>query len=344
MEIRRLGRSGLDVTVLGLGTATFGAGAGEDEAREIMDTAYEAGIRLLDTADAYPSLPDLRGETERIVGRWIRDRGNRDQVIVATKVNTPMWQGLNSGGLGRKHILQAADASLARLGLDYVDLLQAHRADLTTPVEETVGAFDALITQGKIRYYGFCNWPAWLVMKACAVADSHGMTRPIAAQYPCNPVMRDLEREVVPVCRGEGIGLLTINALAGGLLSGRYDRDVNEASEASEASEAAGRFFFDGVTAAGNSLGEIYRKRYWSPAHFDAVDRLRAVCAEAGLPMVVAAVAWAKARAEVSSVLLGVSSLRQLTDQLPAAEVSLSPDVTAQLDEMWWDIPRRFVW
>jgi aryl-alcohol dehydrogenase-like predicted oxidoreductase len=275
------------------------------------------------------------------VGRWVRDRGLRDEVVIATKINSPMRPGLNAGGLGRKHIMEAADASLTRLGLNNVDVFQAHRADPTTPLSETLGAFDALIRASKIRYYGICNWPAWLVMKACAVAAERGFAAPISAQYPVNPVMRDYEREVLPACHSEGISLLSINALAGGLLSGRYTR---EQTEGSEGAEPAGRFFFSGVGAAGNSLGETYRRRYWSPAHFDTVDRLRELADQAGLPMVVVAVAWAAARPQVSSVLIGVSSLQQLTDQLPAAGVVLPADLTARLDELWWDIPRRFVW
>jgi aryl-alcohol dehydrogenase-like predicted oxidoreductase len=335
MEIRKMGRTGLAVTALGIGTGTFGAGSDRDESMAILDLAYQSGIRLIDTADFYPSLPEIAGESERIIGEWIRTRGVREQVIVATKLNSPMSVALNSGGLSRKHIIEGVEGSLSRLSIERIDVLQAHRPDRTTPLEETVEGFDHVVRSGKVHHYGVCNWPVWMVMKACAIADAQGYIRPTVTQYPYSPVMRDVEREGIEALASEGIGLFTINALAGGLLTGRYKPDQTDTS---------GRFFFKGVGGLGNSLGDAYRRRYWSPAHFDAVERLHAIAAQSGRHPIPTAIAWAMNKPGVTSVLLGASSVAQLQSQLAAAMLQLDAATIEALDEVWWTIPRRFYW
>ncbi|GAA5199853.1 aldo/keto reductase [Rugosimonospora acidiphila] len=335
MRTRRLGSSGLRVTALGIGTASFGSdGTDEAVAFEILDRAFAAGIRLIDTADSYPSLPDRLGAAERIVGRWVASRDVRDEVVIATKVNYPMTRSLNSGGLGRGHILRAVDDSLDRLQTDHIDLLQAHQVDRGTPVLETVRAFDSVVQRGAVHYYGVCNWPAWLIAKACALADHWGLHRPISAQLKYSPVMRDVEREVVPLCLDEGIGLLTINALAGGLLTGRYRYEDGPNS---------GRFGSVKVGSSGRSMGEIYTSRYWSPEHFAAVDALRKACPTGTAEMVATVIAWVASRPAVGSVLLGASKPEQLSAQLDGAARSLDPETARLIDELWWGIPRKFV-
>lgn len=335
MHTHRLGSSGLRVTSLGIGTASFGSdGTDESASFEILDKAFAAGIRLIDTADSYPSMPDRLGAAERIVGRWVKSRDVRDDVVIATKVNYPTTRALNSGGLSRKHILRAVDDSLDRLQVEHIDVLQAHQVDRGTPVLETVKAFDAVIQQGKVHYYGVCNWPAWMIAKACAQADHLGLNRLISAQLKYNPVMRDVEREIVPLCLDAGIGLLTINALAGGLLAGRYRYDE---------APGPGRFASDKVGSSGKSMAEIYTSRYWSPEHFAAVEALRKMCPDGSPEMVATVIAWVRQRPAVSSVLLGASTPEQLAAQLNSVAVVLDSDTVSNIDELWWGIPRRFV-
>jgi 1-deoxyxylulose-5-phosphate synthase len=335
MKTRSVGLSGLRVTSFGIGTASFGAGTSKEAAFEILDGAFEAGIRLIDTSDSYPSDPDLLGESERIIGLWLKSRDVRDEMVVATKVNYPMTAGLNSRGLSRKHMTTAVEDSLDRLQVDRIDLYQAHQVDRTTPVEETVRSFDALTQQGKVSYYGLCNWPAWAMATACGVADRLGISRPVSAQLPYNPVMREIEREAIPFCQDAGLGLLTINALAGGLLSGRYHYDQ---------APGPGRFDNDHMLSSGRNLGATYRNRYWTPQHFAAVDVLRQLCSSTTDEMVATTVAWGEQRQGVTSVLLGARTPEQLRAQLAGIERTLAAEVVDALDDLWWSMPRIRTW
>lgn len=336
METRSLGSSGLRVTSFGIGTASFGGDTSKEEAFRILDAAYESGIRLIDTSDSYPSVAELVGESERIVGLWLKSRGVREEMVVATKVNYPVKSGLNSRGLSRKHMAAAVEDSLDRLQIDRIDLYQAHQVDSVTPVEETIRSFDALMQQGKIDYFGLCNWPAWAMATACGIADRLGISRPISAQLPYSPVMREVEREVIPFCRNAGLGLLTINALAGGLLSGRYRYDQPP---------GPGRFDNDHIGSTGRNLGAAYRNRYWTPQHFAAVDVLRELCASSADEMVATAVAWGEGRPGVASVLLGARTAEQLRPQLAGIQRPLRAEAADALDEVWWSIPRtRSTW
>lgn len=335
METRLVGSSGLRVTSFGVGTASFGAETSKDAAFEILDAAFEAGIRLIDTSDSYPSDPGLLGEAERIVGLWLKSRDVRDEMVIATKVNYPMKPALNSRGLSRKHLMAAVEDSLNRLQVDRIDLYQAHQVDRATPIEETVRSFDALTQQGKIDYYGTCNWPAWAMATACGIADRLGLTRPVSAQLPYNPVMREVEREVIPFCQQAGLGLLTINALAGGLLTGRYRYDEPP---------GPGRFSNDHILSSGRNLGATYRSRYWTPAHFAAVDVLRRLSAARAEEMVATAVAWAEQRPGVTSVLLGARTPDQLRAQLRGLDRTLAAEAVDALEDLWWSVPRSKTW
>src|SRR5262245_16516292 len=224
MQTRRLGRNGLEVPCLCLGTMTFGFQTKEDESQRILDTALGAGVIFLDTADAYPLGGSLEtiGETERIIGRWMKTRGNRDRIILATKCWAPTRRGPNNFGLSRQHIMESIDASLERLQTDYVDLYQAHAFDPAVPVEESLRSFDDLIRAGKVRYVGCSNYPAWRLGAALAISDRLGLARYASLQPRYNVLYREIETEILPLCRAEGLGVLVYNPLAGGLLSGKY--------------------------------------------------------------------------------------------------------------------------
>ncbi|HVZ31997.1 MAG TPA: aldo/keto reductase, partial [Polyangiaceae bacterium] len=229
MRYRALGKTGLWVSELCLGTMTFGGKGfwevvgklGANEAEAMLGTAFDAGVNFLDTADVYSE-----GESEKLVGAALARLGRpRDQLVVATKCRGRTGPGPNQVGLSRAHIFAAIEASLARLKLDYIDLYQIHGLDIDTPIEETVRALDDLVRQGKVRYVGFCNLAAWQTMKALAYAERWNLARFESAQVYYSLVGRDIEREIVPLCQAEGLAILPWSPLAGGLLSGKFDAD-----------------------------------------------------------------------------------------------------------------------
>src|SRR3954452_20904450 len=225
MEYRLLGSSGLKVSTLTLGTMGFGGGgkfakvgnAQVDEAREQVDLCLEAGVNLIDTADVYSA-----GASEEIVGEVVK--GRRDDVLLASKVRFPMGSGPNDGGLSRHHVVRGCEASLRRLGTDYLDLYQLHEWDGLTPLEETFEALDLLVSSGKVRYVGISNYSAWHAMKAIAVAERHGLPRPVSQQIYYSVQAREAEYELIPLSLDQGLGVLVWSPLAGGLLSGKYHR------------------------------------------------------------------------------------------------------------------------
>lgn len=328
METRRLGRSGLEVTGLCLGTMTFGYQCDEAESFSILDAAFDAGLVFLDTADAYPlgGGLDTVGETERIIGRWMAARGNRDRIILATKCWAPTRRGPNAFGLSRQHIIEAIDGSLARLGTDYVDLYQAHAFDPRVPIDETLGTFDDLVRAGKVRYVGCSNYPAWRLAQALACADQLGVTRYTSLQPRYNLLYRDIETELLPLVRDKGLGVLVYNPLAGGLLSGKY---------------AKGQALEDKTRFTLGNAAERYQQRYWHGAQFDAVESLRRVCAERDIDMVSLAVAWVLAQPGVTSAIIGASRAEQLTANVAAWEVAFDDELRAACDALWWTLPRR---
>ena len=222
MQLRRLGRTGLKVTEICLGTMTFGHQADEATAVAILDKAAGAGVNFIDTADAYPVPPDpsTAGRTEEIIGRWLQ--GRRHQFVLATKCRIRVGTGPNDEGLSRRHILRAVDDSLRRLGTDYIDLYQAHAPDPETPLEETLRAFDDLVRSGKVRYIGCSNYPAWQVALGLGISERHDWARFDCVQPRYNLLFRDIEAELLPLCRHEGLGVIAYNPLAGGFLSGKY--------------------------------------------------------------------------------------------------------------------------
>ncbi|MCS7045750.1 MAG: aldo/keto reductase, partial [Gemmataceae bacterium] len=261
MNHRRLGRTGLKVSEICLGTMTFGHQCDETTSFAILNKAADKGINFLDTADVYPVPPAIEtaGRTEEIVGRWLR--GQRQRFVVATKCRIRVGPGPNDEGLSRRHIMQAVEDSLRRLQTDWIDLYQPHSPDPDTPLDETLRALDDLVRQGKVRYLGCSNYPAWQVALSLGVSARHGWARFDSVQPRYNLLYREIEAELLPLCRDQGLGVITYNPLAGGFLTGRY--------QALEAPPPGTRF------ALGGATGPLYRERYWQQAHFDAVQHLQ---------------------------------------------------------------------
>ncbi|HKB39054.1 MAG TPA: aldo/keto reductase, partial [Gemmataceae bacterium] len=260
MKTRRLGNTGLKVSEICLGTMTFGHQSDQQTSFAILDTAAERGVSFIDTADAYPvpPTPETAGRTEEIVGAWLE--GRRDRFVVATKCRIRVGHGPNDEGLSRRHVLKAVEDSLRRLRTDYIDLYQAHAPDSTTPLEETLRAFDDLVRQGKVRYVGCSNFPAWQTALALGISTRLGLARFDCVQPRYNILWREIEGELLPLCRDQGLGVIAYNPLAGGFLSGKY-RSLESAPP--------GTRFTLGKT------GDLYRERYWHHAQFTAVEQLR---------------------------------------------------------------------
>ncbi|HXG64098.1 MAG TPA: aldo/keto reductase [Blastocatellia bacterium] len=320
MEYRQLGRTGLKVSELCLGTMTFGAKfyniAAVDQAgaNQMVTRALEAGINFFDTADMYSY-----GESEEITGRAIREaRIRRDEAIIATKVCAPMTEAamagtgdVNNRGLSRQHIMTSCEASLRRLGTDYIDLYQVHAWDIRTPMEETLRALDDLVRQGKVLYLGCSNWTARHLAKAICLADERGWERFVSLQPFYSLVGRDLEHELLPLCREEGLAVLPWSPLAGGFLSGKYRRD-------NQNPEGARRNEFD--------FPPIDRER-----GYDAIDVLDAIAREKDVSVAQVALAWLLAQPGVTSVIIGANKMSQLEDNLKSVDVELSAEELARI-------------
>ena len=326
----RLGRTGLQVSRICLGTMTFGLQCDEPTAVAILDRAAAGGISFLDTADVYPVGGSLEtvGRTEAILGRWLA--GRRHDFVLATKCAGVMGARPWERGLSRKHILDAIDASLRRLRTDYVDLYQLHSPDRETPIDETLRALDDVVRAGKARYVGCSNYLAYQVARAIGRSEAQGLVRFDSVQPRYNLLFRQVERELLPLCREEGIGVIPYNPLAGGFLTGKHKR---------EAGPTPGTRFTLG-SAAGR-----YQDRYWHEREFATVEALRPLAAEAGISLTRMAVAWVLAHPAVTAPIIGASRPEQLDDVLPATEKPLDAALKARLDEMtreyrWGDDPR----
>jgi aryl-alcohol dehydrogenase-like predicted oxidoreductase len=321
MQYTRLGRTGLPVSRLCLGTMTFGFQCDEATSFAIMDRAFEGGITFFDTADVYPigAPPGAQGRTEEIIGRWLARTGNRSRIILATKcfgrVGPARWDQGNS----RKHILDAVDASLRRLGTDYIDLYQLHGPDPETPIDETLKALDDLVRWGKVRYIGCSNFLAYQVARAIGRSEVLGVARFDSVQPRYNLLFREIERELLPLCAEEGIGVIPYNPLAGGLLTGKHNPETGP--------EEGSRFTLG--TAA-----QRYQERYWHGRMFETVEQLRPIAAEAGMSLAQMAVAWVMANPVITAPIIGASRPEQLADTLAAAQTQLPPEVKQRLDDL----------
>ena len=315
MEYRNLGRTGLKVSPLCLGTMQFGWTTDEATAFEIMDAFVEAGGNFLDTADVYSYWAEGNpgGVAESIIGRWMKERSNRDQIVLATKVRGPMGPGPNDQGLSRKHIMDAVDASLRRLQTDYIDLYQAHAFDAETPIDETLRAFDDLVRMGKVRYIGASNYPAWRLMEALWSADVHGTVRYDSLQPHYNLAHRaEFEQELKAVCEKYRIGVIPYSPLAGGFLTGKYDRDRVPPS----------------------ARAESVKSRYFNERGWRILDAVRGVAHEVDSTPAAVALAWLLAQPVITAPIIGANSVEQLRDSLAALEVRLSESQIAWLNEV----------
>jgi aryl-alcohol dehydrogenase-like predicted oxidoreductase len=319
MEHTRLGRTGLQVSRLCLGTMTFGLQCDEPTAVTILDRAADGGIDFLDTSDAYPLGGELstRGVTEEILGRWLT--GRRDRFIVATKCFVPTGPAPFDAGNSRKHIMSAVEASLRRLQTDYIDLYQLHGYDQATPIDETLGALDDLVHQGKVRYVGCSNFLTYQLVRAIGRTETLRLARLDSVQPRYNLLFRQIEREMLPFCREEGVGVIPYNPIAGGLLSGKHTRSAPPPD--------GGRFTL-------GTAGGVYQERYWHDREFDTVEQLRAVADEAGVSLVTLSVAWVLANKAITAPIIGASRPEQLDASLAAVEFSLSDDLKRKLDEL----------
>lgn len=314
MRYTTLGSSGTVVSTQCLGTMTFGAEADEATSGAILEAFVEAGGTFLDTADVYS-----KGVSEEIIGRWLKSHPEEAKdLVVATKGRFPMGDGPNDLGLSRRHLRRALDDSLRRLGVEHIDLYQMHAWDAVTPLEETLRFLDDAVTAGKISYHGFSNYLGWQVTKAVHTAREHGWTPPVTLQPQYNLLVRDIEHEVVPACLDGGLGLLPWSPLAGGWLTGKYQRDTTPTGE-SRLGEDPER----GMEAWGPRNKE---ERTWA-----VIDAVGEVAEEAGVTSAQVALAWVGAQPAVTSVILGARNVEQLSDNLAAADLDLS---TEQLDRL----------
>src|SRR5438876_1816249 len=289
MNVRRMGRTGLKVSEICLGTMTFGHQCDERTSFAILDKAAEHGVTFIDTADVYPvpPSPETAGRSEEIIGKWLQ--GRRDRFVLATKCRMRVGHEANDEGLSRKHILKAIDDSLRRLRTEYIDLYQTHSPDPDTPQEETLRALDDLVRQGKVRYLGCSNFPAWQVALALGISERQGGARYDCVQPRYNLLWREIESELLPLCRDQGLGVIAYNPLAGGFLSGKY-RTLEV--------PVPGTRFTLGKT------GDLYRERYWQQAQFEAVEHLRHFFEPRDRPLVRVAIAWVLAQPGLTSAIV----------------------------------------
>ena len=327
MKIKRLGNTGLQVSEVALGTMTFGHQANQEVAFQMMDIAERAGVNFFDTANIYPDTEaGLQGRTEEIVGNWLRVRKARERVVLATKCGGPMGEGPNQAGLSRKHILAACEASLRRLQTDYLDLYQVHWPDPQTPVEETLSALDQLVREGKVRYIGCSNFPAWQLADALWTSKMHGWAGFVSDQPRYNVLFRMIEDEILPLCRAHGLGVIVYNPLAAGVLTGRY-RQTQEVQQGT-------RFSLRGS-------GQLYQRRYWKEAMFEAVEQLHKFFTPRNKSLTHVALAWVLQQPGITSAILGASRPEQLTDSLKGVELTLDEEELTVSNEAWFQLPRE---
>jgi len=319
VDHKRLGRSGLQVSRLCLGTMTFGLQSDEATGFAIMDRAAEGGVDFLDSSDAYPLGGDLasRGRTEEIIGRWMR--GKRDRFIIATKCFAPTGPAPFDAGNSRKHIMSAVDASLRRLQTDYIDLYQLHGYDPQTPIDETLSALDDLVHSGKVRYIGCSNFLTYQLVRAIGRSETLRLARFDSVQPRYNLLFRQIEREMLPFCAEDGVGVIPYNPIAGGMLSGKH--------RATAPPPEGSRFTLGWA-------GQMYQERYWNDSAFETVEALRELADQAGTSLVTLSVAWVLANEAITAPIIGASRPEQLDASLAAADYKLDPDLKRQMDEL----------
>ncbi len=322
IQYRRLGRTGLKVSPLCLGSMQFGWTADEKTSFAVMDAFAEAGGNFIDTADIYSHWVEGNngGVSEEVIGSWLQARGNRRQMIIATKVRGQMGPGPNDEGLSRKHILEACEASLRRLQTDTIDLYQAHYFDAEVPIDETLEAFDRLVQQGKVRYLGCSNYPAWRLMQALWTSDKYGLARYDSIQPHYNLVHRgEFEQELAEACLNYGLGIIPYSPLAGGFLTGKYSRERDTSS----------------VRA------DRVRASYFNDAGWRVLDAVKDIAGEIGATPLAVSLAWVLAKPGITAPIIGANSVEQLEGSLAALDVDLTAEQLEKLDSASaWVHPR----
>ncbi len=317
MEYRKLGTSGAVVSAYCLGTMTFGAEADEPTSHQLMDNYFAAGGNFIDTADVYSA-----GASEEIVGNWLKAHPTEAaQAVIATKGRFPMGPGPNDLGLSRRHLSQALNASLRRLGVDQIDLYQMHAWDALTPIEETLRFLDDSVRAGKIAYYGFSNFVGWHIAKASEIAKAQGYARPVTLQPQYSLLVREIELEIVAACQDAGMGMMPWSPLGGGWLSGKYQRDQMP----------------KGATRLGENPKrgmEAYEARNAQERTWAIIGAVEDLAKARGASMAQVALAWVAAQPAVTSVILGARTLAQLADNLGAANLVLTASELAALGEV----------
>jgi aryl-alcohol dehydrogenase-like predicted oxidoreductase len=307
MEYRRMGRSGLKLSEICLGTMTFGHGADEGEAGRILDACLDAGVNFIDTANSYNG-----GETEAILGSILK--GRRRRVVLASKVFNPMGQGPNDSGASRYHIMQAVEDSLRRLGTDHLDIYYLHHVDHETPMEEALRALDDLVRAGKVRYAAVSNYEAWRLMEALWTSDSKGLARFECYQPQYSLVVRDIEQEIVPACAAKGLGVVVWSPLAGGYLTGKYQPGQDRA------------------TGSRSEEGWAFPMRFFHPDHSNILATLLEVAAEMGRSPAQVALRWVLDQGFVTSAIVGARTQAQIEETLQAVGWRLPEEARAKLD------------
>ncbi|BDI32920.1 NADP-dependent aryl-alcohol dehydrogenase [Capsulimonas corticalis] len=328
MELRNVGRTGLQVSEICLGTMQFGWTADEPTSFAVMDAFREAGGNFIDTADIYTNWAgdaSYGGKTEEIIGKWMTARGVRQDIVLATKVRGRMWAGANGEGLSRSHILRACDESLRRLQTDYIDLYQCHWADLNTPIEETLETMNDLVRAGKVRYIGASNYPAWRLMEAVSVSERRALARFDSYQPEYSLMERQLfEYEAAPFCKHYGLGVIPYSPLAGGFLTGKYRRDTATP---------------ESVRAKGNL------EKYGNEQGWAAIDALDEIAKAHGKTIAQTALAWQLSNPVITAPIVGANTSAQLTDALGAAGYRLSAEEMTRLNEASkWSRNWRPIW
>jgi aryl-alcohol dehydrogenase-like predicted oxidoreductase len=315
MKYRRLGRTGLKVSALCLGTMQWGWTADENTAYEVMDAFVEGGGNFIDTADIYSRWVEGNpgGVSEEVIGRWLAARGNRQKIILATKVRGPMGDNPNDQGLSRKHIFDAVDASLRRLQTDYIDLYQTHSSDPETPIDETLDALNDLVRAGKVRYIGASNYKAWELMESLWMSEKYNLARYDSLQPKYNLVTREeFERELKPVCEKYGVGVIPYSPLAAGFLTGKYERGKDTDSK-----------------RAGGVNSQFATEQGWQ-----ILDAVKEIAGQTGSNPAAVSLAWQLAQPVISSPIIGANSAEQLKDSLAAVELELAPEHVQQLNDV----------
>ncbi len=315
MEYRSLGRTGVKVSPLCLGAMNFGGPTEEDKSIAIINRALEAGINFIDTANVYN-----RGESERIVGKALKENGKRDQVVLATKVHGTMGEGPNEQGNSRFHIIKACEDSLRRLQTDHIDLYQLHRPDLIVPQDETLRAFDDLVRAGKVRYIGCSTHPAWMVMESLGISEKMNIARYISEQPPYNLLDRRIENELVPLCQKYGMAILPWSPLAGGILAGKYTLDMLDEESYPEGSRAA-------------RSGEWFQRRITREGVKVAL-KLKEMAQARDMTITQLALLWCKDQPGITAPIIGPRTMAHLEDALPLLEMTLNDADRPLFDEL----------